>query len=246
MKNSILRLINEISNKFGYTVKVSNNTGKKYDTIYTSSLYSPWNTDDEFISVYNIIKENTLVDVRRCYEMWELMEQTIKLQPGIFLEVGVWRGGTGILMAKKLKYLGDNSTMYLADTFTGVVKTSDADSHYTGGEHADTSLEHVEKLAKILGVDNIKILKGIYPEDTGHEIKDMPIRFCHIDVDVYESAKDIVLNIWENLVGGGIIVFDDYGFKSTVGINTFVNEQRKLKDRLVFYNLNGHAIIVKL
>lgn len=246
MKNLALRKINDLSHKLGYTVKISRDTHQKYDTIYTVSLYSPWNIDRDFLDVFNITRNNSLVTIRRCYELWELMAQVSKLPEGIILEVGVWRGGTGILMAKRLKYLGDKSTVYLADTFTGIVKASDADSHYNGGEHADTSLEHVENLAKLLGTDNIKILKGIYPEETGHEIKDMPIRFCHIDVDVYESAKDIINEIWPRVVKGGIIIFDDYGFRTTEGINTFVNEQRQEKDRLVFYNLNGHAIMVKI
>ena len=71
-------------------------------------------------------------------------------------------------------------------------------------------------------------------------------KLCHIDVDVYLSAKDVQSWIWDKLIIGGVIVFDDFGFSSTDGITNFVNEQRKLTDRTVIHNLNGHAVIIKL
>ena len=70
--------------------------------------------------------------------------------------------------------------------------------------------------------------------------------FAIFDVDVYESAKDITNWVWERMVAGGIIVFDDYGFCGCEGIVKFVDEVAEEKDRLVFHNVNGHAIVVKL
>lgn len=46
-------------------------------------------------------------------------------------------------------------------------------------------------------------------------------------------------------MSGGIIVYDDYGFLGCEGIARFVNEQITDSDRLIFRNLNGHAIVVK-
>ena len=90
-------------------------------------------------------------------------------------------------------------------------------------------------------------LKGIFPEDTSNQIPpDAQFKLCHIDVDVYLSAKDVQEWIWDKLIVGGIVVFDDYGFGSTNGITNFLNEQRKLADRTIIHNLNGHAVIIKL
>jgi O-methyltransferase len=45
--------------------------------------------------VYGSIKNNTLVDIFRCYELWELTEKIHNLDKSVnFIEVGVWRGGT--------------------------------------------------------------------------------------------------------------------------------------------------------
>jgi len=93
-------------------------------------------------------------------------------------------------------------------------------------------------------LDNVQIIQGIFPEETSSEIENDKFRFCHIDVDVYQSAKDIVDWIWARMVRGGIIVYDDYG--GSDGIIQCVEEQIPYKDRVVFHNLNGHAIVIKL
>ena len=91
----------------------------------------------------------------------------------------------------------------------------------------------------------MEILQGIFPEETAHLAAEGKFRFCHIDVDVYRSAKDVADWIWEKMVVGGIIVYDDYGFQRTVGITQHVEEQKLKDDRVLVYNLNGHGIVVK-
>lgn len=210
------------------------------------ATYAPWNVDPEFVSVYDTIRDNTLVDKYRCWELWTLVMETAKIE-GAILEVGVWRGGTGSLMAKRSMLSGNTESVYLCDTFQGVVKAGREDTMYRGGEHADTSRNVVESLLRNLNVNNARILQGIFPEDTGGQI-DPSIRFrlCHIDVDVYRSAQDVVNWIWDRMPAGGVIVYDDYGFRECEGIRKFVDEQRLQKDRLVLHNLNGHAVVVKL
>jgi len=240
--------IKEVISELGYEVvkKPISAKASEYERILPLATYSPWGIDKEFLNVFNIIRNNTLVDIYRCYEIWQLVEQVSKLD-GIFLEVGVWRGGTGALIAQKSKTLGLTDTIYLCDTFHGVVKAGPKDSGYKGLEHADTSVDIVEELLiKKLGLDNFKILQGIFPDESSQVVSNEKVKFCHIDVDVYESAKDIDKWIWERLVVGGIIVYDDYGFKGCTGIKNFVNEQRSLDDRIVVHNLNGHAVVIKI
>jgi O-methyltransferase len=223
--------------------------GLYYDLNIPNANYSPWKGDKNFLDIFEKIKDNTLVDIFRCYELWQLIEQTQKINRSAgIIEIGVWRGGTAAVMAQKLSELKSIANLYLADTFEGVVKTSDKDKYYTGGEHKDTSLQIVEDLMKNTAkYKNYKILKGIFPDDTQQEISpDEIFSLCHIDVDVYQSAKDIISWIWDKLIIGGVIVFDDYGFHTCTGITKLVNEQRELDDRIVIHNLNGHAIMVKI
>ena len=215
----------------------------RYSGIFTQSTYAPWNGDAEFQSVFSIVRSHTLVDEYRCYELWTLCKQLEALDPGDILEIGVWRGGTGCLLGVGNK--NSRSKVFLCDTFSGVVNVGDQDSAYVGGEHADTSKAVVLELAKRMGLTNVEVLQGVFPEATGTHIADRQFRLCHIDVDVYESAARCFAWVWPRLVPGGIVVFDDYGFYSCGGVTRFVERMRGEADRLVLYNINGHAIVIK-
>ncbi|MFB3789248.1 MAG: TylF/MycF/NovP-related O-methyltransferase [bacterium] len=216
-----------------------------YSTVIPNATYSPWRQDGEFQTLYDTVRSKTLVDIYRCYELWSLVEQSAKLQ-GCLIEIGVWKGGTGSLIAKKARLAGIADSVYLCDTFSGVVKASPRDFHYKGGEHADTSRREVEELTAALALTNVVILEGVFPDETALDLGEKTFRFCHIDVDVYYSAKDILDWIWDKMVTGGIIVLDDYGFEGCEGITQLINEQRNYPDRLIIHNLNGHAIVIKL
>ena len=70
------------------------NKGPEYEVVMPSATYSPWNLDKAFIAAYSQIKDATLVDKYRCFELWRLVEQCAKLDGGALIEIGVWRGGT--------------------------------------------------------------------------------------------------------------------------------------------------------
>lgn len=218
--------------------------GFRHQTVRPVATYSPWLTDVDFMNTYQAVVKNTLVDIYRCWELWQLVEQLADLD-GNIIEVGVWRGGTGCLMAKRAQLLGLDLQVYLCDTFAGVVKATDHDASYNGGEHSDTSVDIVRNLVVGLGLDNVVLAQGIYPDETQHIVGDAPIRLLHIDVDVYKSAHDIVKVTWPRLVQTGVVVFDDYGFKGTTGITRYVNETMHGPDRRMIHNLNGHAVVIK-
>jgi O-methyltransferase len=198
----------------------------------------------EFNRVAGFVGPNTLVDVYRCYELWTLVEQVLPL-PGDILEVGVWKGGTGCLMAKRAQLLKSPATVFLCDTFAGVVKAGERDPHYRGGEHADASIENVRQLAADLGLTNIEIMEGIFPDDTGPRVASRQFSLCHIDVDVYQSARDILEWVWPRLSVGGVVVYDDYGCAPCEGITRLVNERLGMPGSITLYNLNGHAVVIK-
>ncbi len=216
-----------------------------YEKIHIKSFYAPWKNDEEFNRCFSSIQTHTLVDKHRCYELWDLVEQSSKIE-GCLVEIGVWRGGTGALIAKKAELCQIKDPVYLCDTFKGIVKATERDGQYRGGEHSDTSLEITQKLLERLHLKNVHLLEGIFPEDTGFMLGDRKISFCHVDVDVYNSARDIINWIWPKLSVGGIVVFDDYGFPTTPGIRDFVNERKYEADKICLHNLNGHSVWIKL
>jgi O-methyltransferase len=210
-----------------------------------SSTYAPWHDDEAFRAIYEAVKGSTFVDQYKCYELWEQLGQLGHV-PGDVLEVGVWRGGTGILMARRLASLEPEARVLLADTFSGVAKAGAEDPWYRGGEHADTSSAMVQALADREALP-VELLVGMFPDDTAHLIPDRRFRLVHIDVDVYASARETLEWAWPRLNVGGVVVFDDYGSFECEGVATLGRQlfaAGPAGGRLV-HNLNGHLLLFK-
>jgi O-methyltransferase len=251
MRYHLARLVKGFAKAAGYEIRRSAELpqrvpGIRHAVIFPVATYCPWLGDEDFEDVYDRIRSHTLVDQYRCYELWQLVGEAAKLGKGQPVEIGVWRGGTGALIAHRWRAAGMGGRVYLCDTFKGVVKAGPLDAGYSGGEHHDTSKEMVLQLCNLMNLDQVEILEGVFPEESAGRIVDQQFCLCHVDVDVYESARDIVDWIWPRLVPGGIIVFDDYGFYTCAGITRFVNDERCKVDRIVIHNLNGHGIIIKI
>jgi O-methyltransferase len=212
-----------------------------YEAVLPTADYAPWLACEDFIASYAKVSGNTLVDKYRCFELWELAGQISHL-PGNVLEVGVWRGGSGCLLAARVP---TGKKVYLCDTFSGVVKASEQDNRYRGGEHSDTSESVVVELVKAMGLRNVVVKAGVFPDDFWQEMDEERFCFVHVDVDVYLSAKDVMTFVWPRMPVGGIAVVDDYGFDCCDGIRQLIDEYRGSSDKVILHNLNGHAVVIK-
>ena len=212
-----------------------------------TATLSPWYDDEGFLATYEAVADHTLVDIYRCWDLWSALAQVAAV-PGDVLEVGVWRGGTGALLAERSRRLGLAATVVLADTFRGVVGAGSEDPWYRGGEHSDTSVALVEDLlGRFPGISTL-VAEGMFPDDTGDALADRSLRLVHIDVDVYDSAKATLEWAWPRLGVGGLVIFDDYGFYECEGVATLGAELMAAAGTALrgITSLNGHLTLVKL
>jgi O-methyltransferase len=81
---------------------------------------------------------------------------------------------------------------------------------------------------------NVMIIKGWF-QNTVPEYQSRigPIAILRIDGDWYESTKVCIENLYDNVVDGGYVIIDDYGFfpGCKKAVDEFV-ERRALKARL--------------
>lgn len=184
-----------------------------------------------FENTVKIIRNHSMVSYEKLKYLWEYISQSKLLSSGSVIEVGSWRGGSGALIASCMNINNIEEELYLCDTFHGVVKCGDKDTVYVDGMHSDTSLDILQNLIYTeMNLKNITVLDGVFPDQTGYKVENKTFRFCHIDVDVYQSAKDAVEWLWPRMVDGGIIAFDDYGIEFCSGVTTFVGEFSKRED----------------
>jgi O-methyltransferase len=205
------------------------------------SNYRPWEIDEEFQAIYARVKDNTMVDQFRLWTLWFLTKQ---LPSGDILEIGSWKGGSGAVIATAAATPGRQNAVILADTFAGVVKAGSNDTYYKGGEHANTSRELVAEFMRSLALNEVTILQGVFPEETAADIEDRRFALCHIDVDVYQSARDCFEWVWPKMIRGGLVVFDDYGFYGCEGVTRLVLELAG-PEHIVIPSLSGQAILQK-
>lgn len=132
MNRKLVNWVRKSFNRFGYElIKLPRrNSAGAYGLVTPYATYSPWEKDMAFQQTYKRIQPHTLVDQYRCYELWQLAAQSAKLNEGSLIEIGVWRGGTGALIAQSAGNAGITDKVYLCDTFKGVVKAGEKDPVY--------------------------------------------------------------------------------------------------------------------
>ena len=77
-----------------------------YENFNIPKRYAPWIRDNLFLDQLNQLKKYSLVGEYRFYELWTLVGQSAKLSKGSLIEIGVWKGGTGALIAHKASLSG--------------------------------------------------------------------------------------------------------------------------------------------
>lgn len=183
-----------------------------------------------FEDVYRLVKGKTLLPEERCRFLFEF---SLKVKDsgvdGDVAEVGVYLGGSAFLISEVFD--GTGKVVYLFDTFEGIPFSNPKIDIHREGEFA-SSYDDVRSF--LGGFSNVRIVKGIFPKSAGEDVLNRKFCFVHLDVDVYESARDSIAFFQSRMVNGGVMVVDDYGSPNCPGVTKAVNEFLAGKDnRLV-------------
>lgn len=219
-------------------------SGHTYGLLFPRDRYMPWKDDASFQASYASVRHRALIGEEGAWELWDLVKQVEPL-PGDFIEVGSYRGGSAALIALRAKQLNSVRRVHICDTFEGVVKTSNHDSTFRGGELKST-FGDVRGFFDSLGLDNVNLVKGIFPGDTYAAIESEIVVLANIDTDAYRSSKEAILAIDRLMPVGGVIALGDYGFFNTDGVTTLGNELKAFSHYRSVYNLNGWLIMIKV
>jgi len=140
--------------------------------------------------------------------------------PGDFIETGVWRGGTCIMMRAVLKaYDVTDRTVWVADSFEGLpppnperYPADTGDTHFKYEELA-VSIDQVKRNFDRYGLldGQVNFLKGWFC-DTLPTAPIEKLALLRLDGDMYESTIDALKNLFPKLSPGGFVIIDDYGY----------------------------------
>lgn len=133
-------------------------------------------------------------------------------------EVGVYKGGTAKLI---LETMDKEDPLFLFDTFEGIPNNSEHDNVHVQGDFFDSPYEEIVNYFS--DFTNVKVFKGVFPQETGKRIEKFKFKFVHLDVDTYHSYLDSLNFFYEKMIPGGYILFDDYNEPSCQGATVAVD-----------------------
>lgn len=178
----------------------------------------------------------TLLDINRITVIMNALVQTRHLE-GDIAEVGVYKGG----IAYYLNKLSHGKKVFLFDTFEGIPMKSENDRHEVG-DFNDTSFDEVSKY--FIGCDNVKLVKGLFPNSSKNVIKDGDkFSLVHLDADQYESTLNSLNFFYDKMVVGGVIICDDYKFLK--GVDMAIGEFLADKKEKEIHSTNMQCLIIK-
>jgi hypothetical protein len=214
------KIIKDLLNKLGY----------KIDRI-KKDVY-PIDISNEIIKKYQDIEPFTVTSIERVAALLDSVKYIVNNNiNGDFVECGVWKGGSCMLIAKELiKQNNLNRNIWLYDTFDGMTQPTDDDIETETGIQGKDLLSNVEKTTEKFNmwayapieevknnmlktnypIDNIKYIKGKV-EDTLKSNTPRKIALLRLDTDWYESTKIELETLYPLITKGGILIIDDYG-----------------------------------
>jgi predicted O-linked N-acetylglucosamine transferase (SPINDLY family)/glycosyltransferase involved in cell wall biosynthesis/predicted O-methyltransferase YrrM len=182
-------------------------------------------TVEEFKSLVAVVRPYTLLSEERLFSLYALTKQIcLEDLPGNFVECGTFKGGATALIAAVIKrYSQRPRKLYACDTYEGMPDPLAVDKH-EGVPANDTGLgagtlkapieENLAVVCHALGVSEIVVpLKGLFQDTLPlHRAEIGEIVLLHADGDWYESTLTVFNLLYEQVVLGGAIQIDDYGF----------------------------------
>lgn len=162
---------------------------------------------------------------------YELFKMSMGL-PGSIVELGVSRGVSFFSFHKFLEIFCATDTskkVYGFDSFEGLSDFSSEDGmaeneqvtdKKIGGWSAQSVEEEIFELCRLANEDNIlarersRLIKGRVQDTLLKFLEDTPglrISLLHFDLDLYEPTYYALNHLWDLVVPGGVVVFDEYG-----------------------------------
>ena len=151
---------------------------------------------------------------------------------GDIIELGSYKGGNAIMMAKFLKQIGSKKKVYACDTFSGIPEEDSnvkdiADMRY----FSDTNLDAVKKKLKKYDVFNVKLVIGDF-RNTLPKLDKEKFSLVFIDCGIFSSAKLAINFSYPRLVKDGVLFSHCYGAPKGKGSTSLWGETYAVKEYL--------------
>jgi O-methyltransferase len=214
-------------------IKLLNKAAAKFEYKIVRNVVEPgpdMQGDQQFMQLYHFCKPFTMTSPERLYSLYQSVKYVINNNiKGDFVECGVWKGGSSMMIAKVLQSLDvTDRTIWMYDTYEGMTEPTKEDRDYTGEDatrllnHADKSdsnsvwcysaLEEVQSNMQKSGypLQMIRYVKGKVEDTIPGQIP-VAIALLRLDTDWYASTYHEMTHLYPLLQTKGILIIDDFG-----------------------------------
>jgi len=220
-----------------------------YQNIYNELAYVTigirrtnfWKEDTRFMDLYNRSKAISLLSPHKLYSLYHFAENAKNLS-GDVAELGVYKGGSALLLSEVFSTSSPQKTVHLFDTWEGMPMDFQEYESFSGFDFSDITYTEVKENLK--NCRNVQFYKGMF-SNTFPSVTVDAFCFVHIDCDIYSSVKQCCEFFYSRMVSGGIMLFDDYGFICCPGAKKAVDEFFVDKTEMPIYLTTGQCVIIK-
>ena len=196
--------------------------GNLYQDICRDPLYREARALSRGRSVVSVPRQMNLFLILRFY--------LSKLASRNIVELGTWRGGNVLFMARILKEIDPAAKVYGLDTFAGMPATRDDVDAHRAGDFVDTDMKQIELAAKKARLSNIVLIKGDIRDTLPSLCERETFGLSHIDLDIYDPIAEAQNILLKKMIPGGYLVYDDATVSSCPGATLAVEELISLRN----------------
>lgn len=189
--------------------------------------------DPEFISATEPYKASLVVRAKlwRIYTYcWAVRTANKNTSSWLAVDLGTYDGKTVQIADRYTNY---EMTWYLFDAFDHHPNADNKENH--GADLVDVVKSRVSKA---------HVFKGILP-DTLNEVGSLGIAFLHLDLNDADAELACLERLYDNVVEGGIILLDDYGWSVYRASQEAHKAFFKSKGHDVLEMSSGQGLVIK-
>ena len=194
-------------------------------------------TENDFLHAFAPYAEDQLLRARiwRVYMLCWAVRSCLRVE-GDFVDLGCYDGHTVDVMLRYLDFNQSSKNYYLYDLFENPTAES------RKAKHGPSLYSQVSQLFS--SYPRVKVIKGPVPDSFSQGLPKQ-IAFAQIDLNEAEPEIAALKAIYDRITPGGMIIFDDFGFKRYATSHQKEMEFLREKGDVIFESPTGQGLFIK-
>jgi len=172
--------------------------------------------------------------------------QALKLD-GDFVECGTYRGFMSAVICEFLDFETQPKSFYLYDSFAGLPEdwSAEGERQHTNPVYARSEgYSEAAVRARFARYPNVKVIAGVVPKVL-HGTAPERISFLHIDLNAALAEIAALELLFDRVVPGGLIIFDDFGHMMHYAQHKLETDWMRSRGYSILELPTGQGLVVK-